>query len=214
MEISLSNMTNKIKKRYNRIAGVYDFLDQPMEMGFAKWRKKMLAEATGKTLEVGIGTGKNLPFYPKDVELTGIDFSEKMIEKARNKTNRPAKTQLLEMDAEKMSFEDNTFDTVVTSCVLCSVPDPVLGLKEIRRVCKNGGKILMLEHVRSHKKVVGPLMDAFNFIPLNIYGANINRETFQNLLNAGFKPKQIHVTNVWLDIVKLIRISHNKQLNE
>jgi hypothetical protein len=72
----------------------------------------------------------------------------------------------------------------------------------------------MLEHVRSHKKLVGPLMDAFNFIPLNIYGANINRETFQNLLNAGFKPKQIHVTNVWLDIVKLIRISHNKQLNE
>ena len=203
-------MTNKIKKRYNRIAGVYDFMDQPMEMGFAKWRKKMLAKATGKTLEVGIGTGKNLPFYPKDVELTGIDFSEKMIEKARNKTNRPAKTQLLEMDAEKMLFEDNTFDTVVTSCVFCSVPHPVQGLKEIRRVCKNGGKILMLEHVRSHKKVVGPLMDAFNFIPLNIYGANINRETYQNLLNAGFKPKQIEVKNLWLDIVKRIRIMNNK----
>ena len=172
--------------------------------------KKDAGRSTGKTLEVGIGTGKNLPYYLKDVELAGIDFSEKMIEKARNKTNRPAKTQLLEMDAERMSFEDNTFDTVVTSCVFCSVPNPVQGLKEIRRVCKNGGKILMLEHVRSHKKVVGPLMDAFNFIPLNIYGANINRETYQNLLNAGFKPKKIEVTNVWSDIVKIIRIKSNK----
>jgi ubiquinone/menaquinone biosynthesis C-methylase UbiE len=205
-------MTNKIKKRYDRIAKIYDFLDQPMEMGFSKWRKKMLSEATGKTLEVGIGTGKNLPFYPEDVELTGIDFSEKMIEKARNKINHPAKTQLLEMDAENMFFDDNTFDTVVTSCVFCSVPDPVQGLKEIRRVCKNGGKILMLEHMRSHKKVVGPLMDAFNFIPLHIYGANINRETYDNLLKAGFKPQNIRVENVWFDIVKLIRITNNQQL--
>ncbi|KOH43721.1 class I SAM-dependent methyltransferase [Sunxiuqinia dokdonensis] len=204
-------MTNKIKKRYNRIAGVYDILDQPMEMGFHKWRKKMLREAFGKTLEVGIGTGRNLPFYLEDVELTGIDFSEKMIEKAQSKNNRPEKTELLEMDAENMFFDDNTFDTVVTSCVFCSVPDPVQGLKEIRRVCKNGGKILMLEHVRSHKKAVGPLMDAFNFIPLNIYGANINRETYDNLLKAGFEPKNIRGENVWLDIVKLIRITNNKQ---
>ena len=207
-------MTGTIKKRYNRIAGIYDLLDQPMEMGFSKWRKKMLSEATGKTLEVGIGTGKNLPFYPKDVELTGIDFSEKMIEKARNKINHPAKTQLLEMDAENMFFDDNTFDMVVASCVFCSVPNPVQGLKEIRRVCKSGGKILMLEHVRSHKKVVAPLMDAFNFIPLHIYGANINRETVDNLLKAGFEPKNIRVEKLWLDIVKRIRIFNNKQLKE
>lgn len=192
------------------MAKVYDLMDKPMEIVFVKWRKKMLREVSGKTLEVGIGTGKNLPFYPQDVDLTGIDFSEKMIEKARNKNNGPAKTQLLEMDAEKMLFEDNTFDTVVTSCVFCSVPNPVQGLKEIRRVCKNGGKILMLEHVRSHKKIIGPLMDAFNFIPLNLYGANINRETYQNLLKAGFKPDHIEVENIWLDIVKLIRINNKK----
>jgi len=110
-----------------------------------------------------------------------------------------------------MDFTDNSFDTVVTSCVFCSVPNPVKGLKEIRRVCKNDGKILMLEHVRSQKKVVGELMDVFNFIPLNIYGANINRETYQNLLKAGFQPENIEVENVWLDIVKLIRINNYKQ---
>ena len=200
-------MTNKIKKRYDRIAGMYDLMEMPMEGMFAKWRKKMLKGASGKALEVGIGTGKNIPHYPADVDLTGIDFSEKMISKARNINNGPAKTQLLEMDAEKMLFEDNTFDTVVTSCVFCSVPDPVQGLKEIRRVCKSGGKILMLEHVRSHKKVIGPLMDVFNFIPLNVYGANINRETYQNLLKAGCQAEHINIEHFSQEFV--LKISKN-----
>ena len=204
-------MTNKIQKRYNRIAGIYDMMDAPMESMFSKWRGKLLADAQGKTLEVGIGTGKNIFHYSKDIDLTGIDFSEKMISKAREKVTVGKKIKLMVMDAQNMEFENNSFDTVVTSCVFCSVPNPVQGLKEIRRVCKNGGKILMLEHVRSHKKIIGPLMDAFNFIPLNVYGANINRETYQNLLNAGFKPKQIEVENVWLDILKIIRIINNKQ---
>ncbi len=204
-------MTNKIKKRYDRIAGMYDLMEMPMEGMFAKWRKKMLKGASGETLEVGIGTGKNIPHYPAGVNLTGIDFSEKMISKAKEKVTGHKNIQLLVMDAQNIKFADNSFDTVVTSFVFCSVPDPVQGLKEIRRVCKNGGKILMLEHVRSHKKVVGPLMDVFNFIPLNIYGANINRETYDNLLKAGFEPKNIRVENVWFDIVKLIRIINKKQ---
>jgi ubiquinone/menaquinone biosynthesis C-methylase UbiE len=203
-------MTNKIKKRYDRIAGMYDLMEMPMEGMFAKWRKKMLKGASGKALEVGIGTGKNIPHYPADVDLTGIDFSEKMISKAKEKVTGGKNVRLLLMDVQQMQFDDNSFDTVVTSCVFCSVPDPVQGLKEIRRVCKSGGKILMLEHVRSHKKVIGSLMDAFNFIPVNVYGANINRETFQNLLKAGFQPENIEVENLWLDIVKLIRINNEK----
>ena len=204
-------MTNKIKKRYNRVAKFYDIFDKPMEMALSKWREKLLSGVKGKVLEVGIGTGKNIPYYPDNVELTGIDFSPKMVEIARKKAKNKSNIRILEMDAENMNFKDNTFDSVVTSCVFCSVPDPVQGLKEIKRVCKNGGKIVMLEHVRSHKKVVGPLMDVFNFMPLHLYGANINRETYQNLLNAGFKPKQIEVENVWLDILKIIRIINNKQ---
>lgn len=206
-------MTEKIKKRYNRIAGMYDLLDQPMEMFFSDYRKEMLAETTGNTLEVGIGTGRNIPFYPEQVKLTGIDFSEKMVEIAQKKASNNANIQILQMDAENMKFEDNSFDTVVTSCVFCSVPDPVKGLKEIRRVCKNGGKIFMLEHVRSEKKVVGELMDLFNFIPLHLYGANINRRTYNNLLKAGFDPEQISVKNLWLDIVKQIKINNSKSIN-
>lgn len=204
-------MTNKIKKRYNRVARFYDILDKPMEMAVSGWKEKLLSGVKGKVLEVGIGTGGNIPYYPTNVELTGIDFSPKMVEIARKKAKGKSNIQLLEMDAENMDFTDNSFDTVVTSCVFCSVPNPVKGLKEIRRVCKNDGKILMLEHVRSEKKVVGELMDVFNFIPLNIYGANINRETYQNLLKAGFQPENIEVENVWLDIVKLIRINNPKE---
>lgn len=203
-------MTNKIKKRYNRVAKFYDILDKPMEMAASKWREKLLSEAKGQVLEVGIGTGKNIPYYPENVKLTGIDFSPKMVEIARKKAKNKSNIQLLEMNAEDMDFSDNSFDTVITSCVFCSVPNPVNGLKEIRRVCKNNGRILMLEHVRSEKKVIGELMDVFNFIPLNIYGANINRETYQNLLKAGFRPEDIEVKNVWLDIVKLIRINNQK----
>jgi ubiquinone/menaquinone biosynthesis C-methylase UbiE len=204
-------MTNKIKKRYNRVAGFYDILDKPMEMAASKWREKLLSGAKGKVLEVGIGTGRNIPYYPDNVELTGIDFSPKMVEIARRKAKNRKNVKILEIDAENLEFKDNTFDTVVTSCVFCSVPNPVQGLKEIKRVCKNGGKIVMLEHVKSHKKMVGPLMDAFNFIPLHIYGANINRETVDNLLKAGFKPQNIRVENLWLDIVKLIRINNKKE---
>ena len=116
-------------------------MEAPMENMFSKWRKKLLENASGKTLEVGIGTGKNIPYYPADVDLTGIDFSEKMISKAKEKVAGGKNIKLMEMDAENMKFDDNSFDTVVTSCVFCSVPDPIQGLKEIRRVCKNGGKI-------------------------------------------------------------------------
>ena len=199
---------NKIKKRYNRIARLYDIMESPMETGFSKWRKELLKQARGQTLEVGIGTGKNILHYPDEVKLTGIDFSERMIEIAKKKAKDKNKVRLQVMDAEDLQYEDNMFDTVVTSCVYCSVPDPVKGLKEMKRVCKSGGKILMLEHVRSNKKMVGKAMDILNPIPLNIYGANINRRTYENLLKAGFDPDQINVKYLWFDIVKLININN------
>lgn len=167
---------NKIKNRYNRVSKIYDLMEKPMEsMLMDDWRKELFEKIEGKKiLEVGVGTGKNLEFYSTDKEVTGIDFSEKMLEKAKNKSKDKDHVTLMEMDAENMTFEDNTFDTVVTSCVFCSVPDPVKGLKEIRRVCKNGGKVIILEHMRSNKPVVGKIMDCINFIPLHIWGANIN----------------------------------------
>lgn len=187
-------------------------MEKPMEsMMMDDWRKELFEKIEGtKMLEVGVGTGKNLPYYPADKKVTGIDFSEKMLSKAKNKSEGKGHITLLEMDAENMTFDDNTFDTVMTSCVFCSVPDPVQGLKEIRRVCKENGKIMMLEHMRSSKPVIGKIMDVVNFIPLHIWGANINRQTLENLEKAGFKKETITYKNVWSDIVKIIEITNEK----
>ena len=198
------NRTAKIRKRYNRIAGVYDWLEAPMEHMFGKWRREMMDYVHGDVLEVGVGTGKNLPYYPDDVSVTAIDFSPPMVRKARARAAElDTHIDVVEMDAQDLDFEDNRFDTAVTSCVFCSVPDPVQGLKEIRRVCKPDGSLVMLEHVRSNKPILGPLMDVVDPIPVRIYGAHINRQTVANLKKAGFRNIEVH--DLWLDIVKLIR---------
>jgi ubiquinone/menaquinone biosynthesis C-methylase UbiE len=208
----MNDKNNKIKNRYNRISKIYDLLEKPMEsMSMDKWRLKLIERIEGeKVLEVGVGTGKNLSYYPEYLDLTGIDFSKNMLKKARDKVDNKKNINLVEMDAQDMEFDDNTFDTVVTSCVFCSVPDPIKGLKEIRRVCKDNGKIIMLEHMRSNNELVGKFMDFINFIPLNIWGANINRQTMKNLIKAGFKEDNIKYENLWKDIVKLIEIRNKK----
>lgn len=208
----MKNKNKKIQDRYNRVAKVYDLLEKPMDsMNMGEWREKLLEKIEGvKVLEVGVGTGKNLVYYPDNLDVTGIDFSKKMLEKAREKISNKENIKLIEMDAQNMNFDDNTFDTVITSCVFCSVPDPVEGLKEIRRVCKDNGKILMLEHVRSSNKVVGKFMDLINFIPLSIWGTNINRKTIENLKKARFKKEDIKSQDLWKDIVKFIEIVNKK----
>ncbi len=208
----MTNKNDRIQNRYDRISKIYDLLEKPMElMAIAKWRKKIIKRMEGdKILEVGVGTGKNLQYYPKNIDVTGIDISKKMLEKARNRAKNMENIELIEMDAQKMGFDDNSFDTVITSCVFCSVPDPIKGLKEIRRVCKNNGKLIMLEHMRTRNKLVGKFMDMINFIPLNIWGANINRKTIENIKQAGFKEESIVYKNIWSDIVKLIEIRNIK----
>ena len=109
---------------------------------------------------------------------------------------------LREMNVEHLDFPDNSFDTMVSTCVFCSVPLPIKGLREVRRVVKPGGRLLMLEHVRSNGLLLGPLMDLVNPLPVHIYGANINRRTVDNLKAAGFRD--IQVTDLWADIMKRI----------
>ncbi len=203
-------MKEKTKRRFGRIARLYDFFELPFKKKFSRLRKRLVKNAEGRTLEVGIGTGNNIPFYPGSVELTGIDISDKMISIARKKSTGGLKVNLQVMDAEDMLFEDNSFDTVVSFGTLCSIPDPDRGLKEIRRVCRDGGKILMLEHVRSNNKIAGKMMDLFNPITRRIIGDNINRRTYESILNAGFDPRDIVVEDIGADIIKLFLITNNK----
>ncbi|RII31858.1 class I SAM-dependent methyltransferase [Clostridium chromiireducens] len=202
--------SEKIRKRYNRAARFYDILESPMEMmALREWRIDLMKGLEGNILEIGVGTGKNIEYYPDDISITAIDFSEGMLQKAREKAEKYNKNvTLIQMDAQDMKFPDNTFDTIFTTCVYCSVPDPVKGLKEMRRVCKPNGKIIMIEHVRSEKWLLGAVMDILNPIVVTTYGANINRKTVENIYKSGFTD--VNSNNLYGDIVKKIVIINKK----
>jgi Methylase involved in ubiquinone/menaquinone biosynthesis len=181
----MSNQNQRIQKRYNRVSGIYDSMDKMIR---ESWRRELLANVHGHVLEVGIGTGANLPFYPEGREVTGIDFSRGMLDQAKKKLEQnPAKAQihLVEGDIQSLPFPDSSFDDIVSTCVFCSVPDPVRGLKELGRVCKPNGRILMLEHMRSENPLIGLLMDLLNPLTVRLWGANINRRTLDNIRRAG-----------------------------
>ena len=196
-----------VRNRYNRVARVYD-LEQLFEEAvvFGRLRKALWANApaTGSILEVGVGTGVNMRHYPPGARMTAIDISDRMLEKARARADRTQLTMDLRlMDAQHLDFADGTFDAVVATCVFCSVPDPVAGLREVLRVLKPGGKALLLEHVRSSNPVMGKLMDLVNPLAVRISGANINRRTVDNVRDAGFPA--IDVESHTLGMIKTIR---------
>jgi ubiquinone/menaquinone biosynthesis C-methylase UbiE len=197
--------TDLARRRYNRIAFIYNFLEAPMEhLRFATWRKRLRAGIRGKrALEVGVGTGKNLAYYPADVQITAIDLSPQMLARARQKAKKMHfRINFQEMDVQHLEFPDHAFDTVFATFVFCSVPDPVTGLREMRRVCKPDGRLLLIEHMRPGNPVLGFFFDALNPLVVRMMGANINRRTINNILQAGW---QISVQeNLSGDIVKWI----------
>ena len=201
-----SKATKDAKRRYNRIAPIYDIMEGLVETSrYSKWREMQWSKVEGsKILEVGVGTGKNLPYYPKDVEVTAVDFSAQMLSRAREKAeNLRVKIYLRQMDAQNLKFEDNTFDSIVASFVFCSVPDPVQGLMEVERVCKPGGKVLLLEHMLSANRVLAWLMNLVNPVVVHTIGANINRQTVENVIKGGLRVEQ--VTDLAAGIFKLIK---------
>lgn len=193
------------RKRYNRIAFLYDLMEAPMErLRFTSWRQKMMGRIAGPTaLEIGVGTGKNLIFYPDDVDITAIDLSPRMLERARKRANKlNLNVNLQEMDVQHLNFADDSFDTVFATFVFCSVPDPIAGLQELRRVCKPDGKLLLLEHMRPENFVLGLTFDLFNPMIVRMMGANINRRTINNIWQAGWQIKAEECLSS--DIVRMI----------
>lgn len=197
----MQDLTETIRKRYNRIAPMYNSMDTMIK---PTWREELLRDAKGKVLEVGVGTGANLSHYPPGLEIVGIDFSPRMLAYAQEQIlSLPSNIQLQQMDAQHLEFSNDSFDTVVATCVFCSVPDPIQGLREIHRVLKPTGHLLMIEHMLSDNPVLALALHILNPVTVRISGANVNRKTIQNLQSAGFHIADIKML-AFKDIVRRI----------
>ncbi len=198
--------SKKIIHKYDRIAPFYDKLEGVLEkLFFKRWRKRLWEKVKGNDiLEVGVGTGKSLDYYPANARMTAIDFSEKMLEQAKNKRRRSDMPIEMEvMDIQSLAYADNSFDTITASFVFCSVPQPIKGLQELYRVCKPGGQVLLLEHVLSSNPVMARMMKIMNPIVVWLIGANINRKTVKNVQACGFD--KVIVDPASNDMVKIIQ---------
>jgi ubiquinone/menaquinone biosynthesis C-methylase UbiE len=160
---------------------------------FHRWREKLWSQVDGnRVLEVGVGTGKNVPHYPRGVQVTAVDLSDKMLERAQRRAQElDTEVDLRLMDAQRLVFPDAAFDVAVATFVFCSVPDPVLGLRELGRAVRPGGQILLLEHVRVNKPVIGKLMDLFDPLVVRLMGPHINRRTVENVRKAGLEIERV-----------------------
>ncbi|VAX20764.1 hypothetical protein MNBD_NITROSPINAE02-272 [hydrothermal vent metagenome] len=194
-------MNDSAIKKWNKASNCLDAGSRGEELRYAVYKSHLFSKAKGKTLLVAAGTGLDFKHFPTGLDIVAIDFSPKMLEKAREKlSDYKGDITLKEADVTNLDFEDGVFDSVVTSCTFCSVPEPVKGLKEIHRTLKPDGKLLMYEHVRPGSLLLGVVADIMN--PLaRFFGPNINRRTADNVRKAGFKITREF--NVYLDMVKL-----------
>jgi phosphatidylethanolamine/phosphatidyl-N-methylethanolamine N-methyltransferase len=152
----------QVKRAYKFYAPAYDFVfDWIFHPGREQAMRLLDVKRNDHVLEVGIGTGLNLPLYPTHCHITGIDLSEEMLEKAQDKVIELGLigVTLKVMDATVMDFGESEFDSAVATYTISAVPDPVGVLREMRRVVKPGGSIVLLNHFRSERRVVGRLED-------------------------------------------------------
>lgn len=198
--------TLKTQKRYDRGAALYDLRELPMELlGFGRLRRELWSDVTGAAvLEIGAGTGKNFPYHPPGAAVVALDLSPRMLRRAQRRAARLGKRiDLVLADAQALPFRDGAFDAAAATFVFCSVPDPVLGLREAARVLKEGGEVHLLEHVRAANPVAGKVMDILNPVSLALQGANINRDTVGNVARAGIVLDEVR--SHLFGIVKVIR---------
>jgi ubiquinone/menaquinone biosynthesis C-methylase UbiE len=184
------NVTSQeISRKYDRFARWYDWVEGvPDVLGVRRLRGRLLQRASGKVLEVAAGTGKNLSYYSRDSQVIALDLSKEMLNVARE---RAAKLSLhasfLVADAEALPFSEQSFDTVVSSLSTCTFPGPVAALEEMKRVCRSGGKVLLLEHGRSDREWLGRWQDRHADQFAKLLGCHWNREPLNLVREAGLR---------------------------
>jgi len=183
-------------------AKLYDYCEAS-ELRRGPYKSALFRDAVGRVLLVAVGTGVDVKHLPPGCEVVGIDISEGMLRRACARHECQGRSlRLVRTDALALCFPDDSFDTVVSSCTMCSVPDPLRALGEIYRVLRPGGQLLMFEHVRSRNAVLGLVLDAMTSLSRRS-GTDMNRETLAHTLSAGFRIAR--VDSVFLDIILSVR---------
>jgi ubiquinone/menaquinone biosynthesis C-methylase UbiE len=181
--------SREISEKYDRFARCYDWLEGiPDLLGIRRLRRSLLSRASGSVLEVAVGTGKNLVYYPHDCRLTAVDISRKMLNVARQRAAKLSMHVSFSLaDAEVLPFADGCFDTVVSSLSTCTFPNPAGAFAEMARVCRMDGKILLLEHGRSDRDWLGRWQDRHADQFAKPVGCHWNREPLEFAKQAGLK---------------------------
>jgi len=184
--------TARVRRVYERYADRYDAEVGHMERWLLEdGRQWACGLASGDVLEIAIGTGRNLPFYPASARLTGIDVSPAMLARARERAAALGHDVTLRVaDAQALDLPDNTFDTVVMALALCTIPDDRKAIAEARRVLRPGGRLILLDHVRSPLLPVRMAQRLLDPLLVRWKGDHVMREPLEPLHEEGFIIKQ------------------------
>ncbi len=197
--LSVTAVENDFVARvYENLASIYDFTFGPtLHPGRLQAIQRMGIKAGDRVLEVGVGTGINATLYPRDCAVTGIDLSDSMLEKARERVARKgtANVRLVEMDAADLKFADGSFDIVYAPYLISVVPDPVAVAREMSRVCRSGGKIIFLNHFRSPNRLLAWIERAISPFTVHIgFKSDLDLPGF--LAQAELEPVSIEKVNI------------------
>jgi phosphatidylethanolamine/phosphatidyl-N-methylethanolamine N-methyltransferase len=187
-----------VERVYERLAGVYDLVyGPPLQPGRHVALKRMDIQPGDRILEVGVGTGLNALLYPKDCSVVGVDLSAGMLARAQERIERAGKhnVTLAQMDAKHLAFPDDSFDIVYAPYLVSVVPDPVAVVREMRRVCRPGGKLLILNHFKSSNPLLALAERAVSPLTVHI-GFKTDVELPPLLLRAGLVPASVEKVNV------------------
>ena len=195
-----------VERKYDRFAALYDKFESFIEKKFfSRFREELFKRVEGKKiLEVGIGTGKNVPYYSDDMNVVGVDISEGMLRVCQERLKKfpEKKVKLLRADVQNLPFSDGEYDCAVSTFVFCTVPDPVKGLKEVHRVLRPSGKAVFLEHMRSRKWYVNVILFLMHIFTKLLWGTSMLRKTVDNIKKAGFVIEEEKY--LLSDVVRLI----------
>lgn len=199
--------TEKLIRKFDKQAKIYEM--RRRKQSEKKWREKLIRCAKGHVLEVGVGAGANFHFYPKDVEVTAVDFSKEMLSRAKEAAAESGiQAEFTLSDVESLSFPDDSFDTIVSTLTFCGYEDPHRVLSNIQKWCKPGGQILLMEHGISSYRFVDRIQKMVDPLFKKMVGCHLKRDILQilEITNLNINKVERHM----LGAVYLVWAAPNK----